>query len=71
MDANVTWVDGRHLSLDILDSKGCHVDGRGAACLQEVDEVAQGKARVQDVLGNEYVAPLDLGVEVLDDADDA
>lgn len=52
----------------VLAQERGHGDGRRPAGLQVLDEIAEREARVQNILGNDHVATLDVGVQILQDA---
>ena len=54
-----------------LGEQGADLERGRLARAQVLEQVAQGEARVDDVLDDEHVPALDLGVEVLEDAHDA
>ena len=68
LETHVARVDG---SSAALAQKRRHFEGTHAARLQVGRQIAQGQARIENVLDDDDVAVLDLGVEVLHDAQDA
>ena len=57
--------------LALLDQQGADVEALRLAGLEVAAQIVQRQAAVDDVLDDEDAAALELGVEVLDDADDA
>src|SRR4051794_35253494 len=53
-----------------LGQQGADLEGGGLARLQVPNQVGERQARVDDVLHHEHVTPLDVDVEVLQDAHD-
>ena len=69
--AHVVRLDGRRVTGDVLDGEGHDAHRVGAATLEHLHEIAERETGVEDVLRDDDVSSLDLGVEILDDADDA
>ena len=54
-----------------LAKQGGNFQGLGVAALKHLHEILERQARVEDVLGDQHIAPLNLGTQVFDDVDDA
>ena len=57
--------------LALLHQQGAHLEALGLAGEEVAAQVVQREPAVDDVLDHEDVAPVEVGVEVLDDAHDA
>src|SRR5580704_4053109 len=57
--------------LALLDEQGADIEALRLARVEVAAEIVERQAAVDDVLDDEDAAALELGVEVLDDADDA
>ena len=71
MSAYVTRINSWTLALNVLDQESGNLNGSGVSRLEHADQVREGQAGVQDVLNNDDVAALNLGIKVFYNAHDA